>query len=52
MHTGGTLDIPFPRRVRDTLLADGFANEHRWVPNSGWATFHIQRDSDLDHASG
>ena|SRR5579864_3085843 len=50
MHAGGTLDIPFPRRVRDTLLADGLAVEHRWVPNSGWTTFQVQRDSDIDHA--
>src|SRR5579864_5552213 len=50
MHTGGTLDIPFPRNVRDMLLTDGLAEEHRWVPNSGWATLHMQSDGDLDHA--
>ena len=50
MHAGGTLDIPFPRSVRDRLLADGFAEQHRWVPNSGWATFQVRRESDLEHA--
>lgn len=50
LHTGGTLDIPFPRRVRDMLLADGLAEEHRWVPNSGWATFQVRGESDLEHA--
>jgi len=35
----GIFDIPFPRSVRDALLKKGLAEEHRWVPNSGWVTF-------------
>src|SRR6266851_2000768 len=35
VHTGGIVDIPFPRSVRDALLAEGLAEGHRWVPNSG-----------------
>jgi hypothetical protein len=31
-----TVNIPFPRSVRDALLTEGFDQEHRWVPNSGW----------------
>ena len=50
VHTGGIVDIPFPRPVRDALLAEGLAEEHRWVPNSGWITFHVRRDEDLKHA--
>jgi hypothetical protein len=50
VHLGGTLDIPFPRSVRDALLAAGHAEEHRWVPNSGWITFHIGSEDDLQHA--
>jgi hypothetical protein len=50
IHTGGIVDIPFPRPVRDALLADGLAGEHRWVPNSGWTTFRIRSDEDLKHA--
>jgi luciferase-like monooxygenase len=49
-HIGGTVDIPFPRSVRDVLLADGLAEEHRWVPNSGWITFRIRSEEDLKHA--
>ena len=44
------MDIPFPRAVRDSLLADGLAEEHRWVPNSGWTTFHVRGEGDLQHA--
>src|SRR6185312_3974279 len=37
VHQGGIVDIPFPRSWRDALLAQGLAEEHRCVPNSGWA---------------
>ena len=50
VHLGGTVDIPFPRAVRDALLADGLAEQHRWVPNSGWTTFHVRSERDLKHA--
>jgi hypothetical protein len=50
IHTGGVVDIPFPRSVRDALLAQGLAEEHHWVRNSGWITFRIRGDKDLKHA--
>ena len=50
VHIGGVVDIPFPRAVHDALLQDGLAEEHRWVPNSGWITFRIRRDEDFKHA--
>jgi hypothetical protein len=50
VHEGGVVDIPFPRSVRDALLAEGLAEEHRWVPNSGWITFHVRSEEDFDHA--
>jgi hypothetical protein len=49
-HAGGIVDIPFPRPVRDALLAEGLAEEHRWVPNSGWTTFQIRSEEGLSHA--
>ena len=50
VHTGGVVDIPFPRSIHDALLAEGLAEEHRWVPDSGWITFHARSDEDLKHA--
>ena len=50
VHTNGMVDIPFPRSIRDALLADGLAEEHHWVPNSGWITFQMRREEDLSHA--
>jgi hypothetical protein len=50
LHLGGTIDIRFPRPVRDALLVEGLAEEHRWVPNSGWITFHVRNEDDFKHA--
>jgi hypothetical protein len=50
VHEGGIVDIPFPRSVRDALLAEGLAKEHRWVPNSGWITFRVRSEADFNHA--
>lgn len=50
VHLDGTVDIPFPRSVHDALLAEALAEEHRWLPNSGWITFHVGSEDDLQHA--
>jgi len=50
IHTNGTVDIPFTRAVRDALVEEGQAEEHRWVPDSGWATFRVRREADIAHA--
>lgn len=50
VHEGGIVDIPFPRSVRDALLAEGLAEEHRWVPNSGGITFRVRSEEDFNHA--
>ncbi len=50
VHVGGIVDIPFTRPVHNALLAEGLAEEHRWVPNSGWVTFRIRSNQDLNHA--
>jgi hypothetical protein len=40
----------FRVQVRDALLAEGLAEEHRWVPNSGWTSFHVRSEDDFKHA--
>ena len=50
LHPDGTLDIPFPRTIRDALLDEGLAQEHHWIPNSGWTTFQLRAEKDLVHA--
>jgi hypothetical protein len=50
VHPGGMVDILFPRAVRDALLEDGLAEEHHWVPNSGWITYRVRGENDPEHA--
>lgn len=50
LHDSGTLDIPLPKTVHDEVLRQGLAEEHRWVPDSGWTTFRIRNADDLEHA--
>ena len=50
VHFWGDVDIPFPRSVHDFLLERHLAEQHRWVPDSGWTTFRIHDDSEVEHA--
>jgi hypothetical protein len=50
VHFCGDVDIPFPRPVHDFLLGHNLAEQHRWVPDSGWTTFRIRGDKDIEHA--
>jgi len=47
VHNSGEVDIPFPRAVRDELLARGLAEAHRWAPHSGWVTFRMREETDI-----
>lgn len=50
VHIGGIVDIPFTRPIHDALLTDGLAETHQWVPDSGWVTFRMHTERDLEHA--
>ncbi len=56
MHTSAVVDIPFPRSIQDVPLNQGLADEHHWVPNSGWITFRVRNEvrneNDLKHGLG
>jgi hypothetical protein len=49
IHFWGDVDIPFPRPVHHFLLERHLADRHRWVPDSGWTTFRMRGDSDVEH---
>lgn len=49
-HADGTIDIPFPRPLHDELLAEGLAEQHQWVPDSGWTTFRLRSCGDITRA--
>src|SRR5438270_10000645 len=41
LHGDRIADPPFPRRVRDQLIAEGRARPHHVLPDSGWITVSI-----------
>ena|SRR5579859_8176811 len=41
LHGDRIADLPFPRRVRDSLIATGRARAHHVLPDSGWITVPI-----------
>jgi hypothetical protein len=48
-HLHGTFaDLPFPRRVRDELVAAGQARPHHILPDSGWVTVPMRTASEID----
>jgi hypothetical protein len=43
-------DLPFPRAMRDKLIADRRAYVHHALPDSGWVTKPIRTAADLREA--
>ncbi len=41
LHGDRIADLPFPRRVRDELIAAGRARAHHVLPDSGWVTVPV-----------
>jgi hypothetical protein len=50
IHGDRIADLPFPRRVRDELIADGRARPHHVLPDSGWITVSIGSREEADRA--
>jgi hypothetical protein len=50
LHGNRIADLPFPRRVRDELIAAGRARPHHVLPDSGWVTFPIGEPDDVERA--
>jgi len=42
-------DLPFPRAVRDQLVAAGRARPHHVLPASGWITVPMTTDADVEN---
>lgn len=50
LHSGHLLDIPFTKKLRAALLAEGHASVHRFAPDSGWTSFTLRKPDDVGHA--
>jgi hypothetical protein len=47
VHGDRIADLPFPRRIRDELIAAGRARPHHVLPDSGWITVPISGPGDV-----
>ena len=47
LHGDRLADLPFPRAVRNELIADGRAEPHHIHPESGWVSCFIRDASDV-----
>jgi predicted DNA-binding protein (MmcQ/YjbR family) len=50
VHGDGLVDIPFPTRVRNELVAAGQVVPHHVLPESGWVSFYIREPEDIEKA--
>ena len=44
------VDIPFPKKVRDKIVAAGRAQPHHILPETGWVSFYLREDVDVEEA--
>ena len=47
LHGSRLADLPFPVRVREQLVAEGKAEPHHILPQSGWVSYYIHDASDV-----
>jgi hypothetical protein len=52
LHGDRLADIPFPRAVRDELVATGQAAPHHVLPESGWVSVPIRSPDDVRSVIG
>jgi hypothetical protein len=52
IHGNRLVNIPFPTKMRDEIVAAGRAQPHHVLPESGWVSFYINEDGDVENAIG
>lgn len=50
IHGDHLVDIPFPKKVRDEVVAAGRAQPHHILPETGWVSFYLREDGDVGKA--
>lgn len=50
IHGDRLVDIPFPKAVRNEIVGAGLAQPHHLLADSGWVSFTIREDKDVDEA--
>jgi len=52
LHGNRMADLPFPVRIREELVASGRADLHYVHPKSGWVTYYIRGEQDIQPILG
>lgn len=50
IHGNSLVDIPFPKKVRDQVVAQGKAEPHHILPESGWISLFLRQPQNVDTA--
>ncbi len=50
IHGDALVDIPFPKKVRDEIVAAGEAQPHHILPETGWVSFYLREERDVEKA--
>lgn len=50
VHGDYLVDVPFPTKIRDEIVAAGRAEPHHVLPDSGWVSFYIRQPADVEGA--
>ncbi len=50
VHGESLVDIPFPKPVRDEVIAGGLAEPHHLLPESGWISLYLRQEQDTQTA--
>ena len=50
IHSNGNLDILFNRKTKRFLLEAGLASDHHAFPHSGWISFYVSSEKDVQMA--
>ena len=50
IHGDSLVDIPFPKKVRDEIVAAGEAQPHHILPETGWVSFYLREETDVERA--
>ena len=52
IHGDYLVDIPFPKKVRAEIVAAGRAEPHHILPETGWVSFYLRGEEDVEKAIG
>ena len=50
IHGDTLVDIPFPKKIRDEIVAAKEAEPHHILPETGWVSFYLREEADVERA--